>query len=560
MRTIRTCHLIATAIGLTLVSALFGVAARATPAPASPPVVAQATLELEPSADAWVASAYAYENFGQSIILPAGRDGQFGTRRSLIYFDLSALPHDALPITATLELALWWGEGAPWVIAVQPLAAPWDESGVTWDNQPALSAPVITATVPISGESWALDALPIVYEWARERIPNYGLVLRAEAEWRQGQRVFFSRDAVTRPAPRLRVAYTIATSTPTPTNTPTATPTPTHTRTRTPTHTPTRTPTPTYTATPTRTSTPTATPTFTPTDTPTRTPTPTHTPRTVSTTVPVIADSWIDAWSTTANHGSDGIIALRNGGARKGLVRVELPPEAKGQPIYSARLRLYFNYRSNAGTGTLRAYRLTQAWDEKTVTWQVPWQSPGATGPSDVDTTVDWSAPLNAINTWVVIDVKGAVQTWAGGAENNGLLLIFDSSSSTEYRFAAREDAARAPRLELVYGVSDATPTFTPTPTDSPTPTATATFTPTPEPTPTPTPTPSTTSVPTDTPTPTPSPTATASPSPTQSPTPTPTPTGTPPRPTVRLWLPAIAKNWTAYYGLWYAAPRQRFR
>jgi len=550
-------------IGMACVLGLFAAAANATPAPASPPLPAQATLERPPTADAWIASRFVYENFGGSVILPAGLDGDWGTRRSLLWFDLSELPPDTLPLSATLELALWWGEGDPWAIAAQPLGGPWGEFGVTWANQPALSAPIITATVPISGGVWALDVTPLVYEWARGRMPNYGLVLRAESEWRQGQRVFFSKEALTRPAPRLRVAYVLATSTPTPTNTPTATPTPTNTPTHTPTNTPTRTPTATLTATPTRTPTPTATPTFTPTDTPTRTPTPTNTPRTVSTVVPLAADSWIDSWNTTANHGSDPAIALRNGGAKKALVRAELPAEAAGQHIYSARLKLYFTYRSNAGTGTLKAYRLTKAWDEKTVTWEVPWEQPGATGPSDLNpTAVGTPTPLNAINVWVTLDVTQAAQAWANGAENDGLLLIFDSSSSTEYRFASREYAPKAPSLELVYGVAEPTPTATPTATDSPTPTATPTATPTPSPTATPTltPTPSPTAGPTATPTPTAGatamPTATPSPTATPPPTSTPTPTATVSRPAPRVRLPVVAKDWWVYYSPWHNIPR----
>ncbi|MDH7490661.1 MAG: DNRLRE domain-containing protein, partial [Anaerolineae bacterium] len=444
---------------------------------------------------------------------------------------------------------------------VQPLGGPWSEFGVTWANQPALSAPVITATVPISDGVWALDVTPLVYEWARGRQPNYGLVLRAESEWRQGQRVFFSKEALTRPAPRLRVAYAIATSTPTPTNTPTATPTPTRTPTNTPTHTPTRTPTSTFTATPTRTPTPTATPTFTPTPTRTYTPTPTNTPRTVSTVIPLAADSWIDSWSTTANHGSDLAIALRSGGAKKALVRAELPAEAAGQPIYSARLKLYFTYRSNTGIGTLKAYRLTKAWDEKTVTWDVPWEKPGATGPSDVDpTAIGTPTPLNAINVWVTLDVTDAARAWANGVENDGLLIIFDSNSSTEYRFASREYAPNVPRLELVYGVAEPTPTVTPTATNTPTPTATPTDTPTPTATATPTATPtlSATASPTATPTPTASATATptGTPSPTLIPTATATPTATVARPAPRLRLPVVAKDWWVHYGLWHSIPR----
>ncbi|MDH7490123.1 MAG: DNRLRE domain-containing protein, partial [Anaerolineae bacterium] len=115
MRTNRTRHLIGMVIGIVCVLGLFAAAANATPGPSSLPLPAQATLERAPTADAWISSQFTTNNFGDSISLPAGRDGDWGTRRSLLWFDLSELPPDTLPLSATLELALWWGEGDPYV-------------------------------------------------------------------------------------------------------------------------------------------------------------------------------------------------------------------------------------------------------------------------------------------------------------------------------------------------------------------------------------------------------------------------------------------------------------
>jgi len=77
---------------------------------------------------------------------------------------------------------------------------------------------------------------------------------------------------------------------------------------------------------------------------------------------------------------------FRNGGVKKGLIRFDLPPEALGQRIYSAQLKAFIAYRSNAFAATLKLYRLTKAWDEITVSWSVPWTPPGgATSPLDVE-------------------------------------------------------------------------------------------------------------------------------------------------------------------------------
>ena len=96
------------------------------------------------------------------------------------------------------------------------------------------------------------------------------------------------------------------------------------------------------------------------------------------------------------------------------------------------------------------------------------------------------------------------------------------------------------------------TPTATPTPTSTPTPTPTAIPTSTSTPTATPTATATPTSTPTATPTATPTPTSTPTATPTvtttstSTPTPTPTPTPTSTRPTLRIYLPHILKNYPA--------------
>lgn len=543
--------------GIALVAAGLAIAATrslSAPPPDAPPAPqAQDVLVVEASADAWITSRFAYENFGDETTLPVGLDPTWGTRRAILQFDLSDLPQDALPLSATLELYTWWGQGTPWVMAAAPLTDTWSELAVTWANQPPAAEPVVRHTVPISTGLWSADIVPMVYEWARGRMPNHGLVLRADTEWLSGQRVFVSRDMQTPSGPRLRVEYVIATDTPTPTNTPT----PTHTYTPTPTNTPTHTPTPTFTNTPTNTPTPThtytPTPTHTPTDTPTPTPTLTPTPVTESVTAPVTADSWISAWDNPpANHGMDVSLRVRASDVMKTVLRAELPAEVAGRQIYQARLRLYVTDRSNAGWGTLAAYRLKRNWDEYTVTWMLPWEGPGASAPSDADAAPAGTMTLNTEDTWIELDVASAVQAWADGEENDGLLLSYTASASTEYRFASREWRDKEPVLEIVYLAT--TPTPTPTGTSSKTPTPTRTDSPTPTATPTQTPTrtstPTSTLSPTWTATNTSTATATATASPTW--TPAATATATPTRPPARVWLPMVARQWLAYYLWWH--------
>ena len=258
-----------------------------------------------------------------------------------------------------------------------------------------------------------------------------------------------------------------------PTRTPTVTATPTQTRTPTVTPTPTRT----ATGTPPPTSTATATPTRTATRTLTRTPTATAGTGTV--TAAIGADAWISQWSPTANMGGDVSLGIRTGGVFKTVLSPALPAEVLGKHIVSAQLKVYVKSRSNTGAGTLNVYRVKRSWSEYTVTWNAPWAVAGAGDATDVESVAAGSVALNAAGVWVTINVTSAVQAWADGQPNNGLLLVYASGSSTEYWFGARHYRPQAPSLTITYETgSGATPTQTHTRTR--TPTASPTRTPTP--------------------------------------------------------------------------------
>jgi hypothetical protein len=196
----------------------------------------------------------------------------------------------------------------------------------------------------------------------------------------------------------------------------------------------------------------------------------------------MLADSWMNAWAPTATHGYEVEIAVRTGGIYKSVLKPELPAGLAGSKVKSAQLRLYVKSRSNAGTGTLRAFLLKRNWDEGTVNWNTPWASPGAAASTDAASTLSGSAALATLFSWVTIDVTSAVQAWADGATNYGLLLDYTSGTSTEYRLGARHAVAYAPSLviQLTAGAAaepTQTPTRTPTKTVGPSPTFTATAT-----------------------------------------------------------------------------------
>ena len=180
-------------------------------------------------------------------------------RRSLLRWDLSALPGDITISSATVELyrydgsaenamqiALYrvtrdWAEGtgndfwpdpsyvpdgATWTLASPGTA--WTTPGGDFD-----AAVVGQVTLPAGmGNGWiSLDATAAVRAWIEDGLPNYGLLLRP-LSGDYTYHYYYSRNHGTpNLRPRLVVTYTVggavtATPTPTATSTPTSTPTP----------------------------------------------------------------------------------------------------------------------------------------------------------------------------------------------------------------------------------------------------------------------------------------------------------------------------------------------
>lgn len=270
---------------------------------ADPHILASTVVTLPVRADATVNSANASTNYGTASTLEVQLSART-VQRTLLQFSVrSDLPPGAVIESAELQMYLTASSGEPRVQFVATnLATGWDESTVTWNNQPKTTDP---ATLPFwvsatlnAWHSW--DVTPIVQAWYNSG-PEYGLVLGAAEGAIEFQRTFGSAEVVVANlAPRLVVKYDVPRPTPssTPTTAPTRTATPTPTFTTLPTRV-TNTPTATHSPTPTRSVTrvtltpgPTNTPTHTAThtNTPTQTRTPTATRTRTPTATPVTLD------------------------------------------------------------------------------------------------------------------------------------------------------------------------------------------------------------------------------------------------------------------------------
>lgn len=164
--------------------------------------------------------------------------------------------------------------------------------------------------------------------------------------------------------------------------------------------------------------------------------------------------------------------------------------------IHEATLYLYA-VQGQANT-VIGVYQPRRPWDACTVTWNTPWQGPGADGALDRDPEPRVEAKEKEIPGYLEINLIGIIQEWLRDPERNyGLLLkCFEQRIPSHHVFHSSENPGVSTRPKLVIKYDPALPTPTPTHTLTPILTKTPTTTPTGSPTRAPTHTPSPTLLP----------------------------------------------------------------
>jgi endo-1,4-beta-D-glucanase Y len=192
--------------------------------------VEQPLLVLSPGADGKDAYVFLLDgrptaNQGDHPQLNAAAwtwEGRFGVQRSLLDFDLSALPESAIITGATLKL---YAELTPALnktghsqfsgtneLLVQRITSPWDEHTVTWDTQPTTAEhdQIEREKSRHNSENYVLDVTEFVR--ARQLLPNlnHGFALRLKTEGTYRAVTFASSDhADATLRPRLEISYRV---------------------------------------------------------------------------------------------------------------------------------------------------------------------------------------------------------------------------------------------------------------------------------------------------------------------------------------------------------------
>ncbi len=194
-----------------------GVAAAAPPQPGAPvePAVCSALASgggtafrstLIATQDSYVNSALPTTNYGATTGVQVGNVTfpSAAIYHTLLAFDLTSLPADAVILTATLELSQTntYFEGI--VIDTQALTSTWTEGTVTWNNQPGFTL-VDEATEGARSGNWRRwNITPLARKWHAGTLTNHGvrLIYSSGANFVQA---FSSREGAD--PPRLVVEY-----------------------------------------------------------------------------------------------------------------------------------------------------------------------------------------------------------------------------------------------------------------------------------------------------------------------------------------------------------------
>lgn len=160
---------------------------------------------LTASKDSYVNSTSADTNYGKSTSLRVGHVIVPVTTnyRSLVAFNLSALPSDAVILSATLQLYQTSGSG--FSVKAQALTGSWTETAVTWNNKPA-GTTVDERNGGLDADSWfRWDLTPMAIKWYDGSLTNNGVQIIFDMGT-NNSRYFNSREA-TENQPELVVRY-----------------------------------------------------------------------------------------------------------------------------------------------------------------------------------------------------------------------------------------------------------------------------------------------------------------------------------------------------------------
>lgn len=174
-------------------------------------------------------------------------------------------------------------------------------------------------------------------------------------------------------------------------------------------------------------------------------------------------DTYINNAAPTTNfNGVANWIGERNDSAtvRRTLIKFDLSSIPAGSTINTAVFRLWIDNDDRSDNArTARVYRLKRIWGEGTATWNTydgsnSWQTAGATGANDIDTTEIGTASYTSTEAQgyksYTLTASKIQEMIDGIFINNGWLVKMDTENNDAYAHSNKEGVNTANQPELI--------------------------------------------------------------------------------------------------------------
>lgn len=189
------------------------------------PIEIDPTVTIQPGetnvVDAYVTNEETNRNFGADGYIFFGRSDYGYIYRSLLKFDVSSIPSNAIVTYAGLDLYQNGNiQQYANTFAAYNITQDWDELGVTWNNQPNYDPATESGAQTYDGTTvgWRTFTITnIVAAWVNGTKPNYGVMLKATNENAFGGSSYIASENTSYPQnrPKLVITYNVAPTAPT---------------------------------------------------------------------------------------------------------------------------------------------------------------------------------------------------------------------------------------------------------------------------------------------------------------------------------------------------------
>lgn len=165
--------------------------------------------DFGPSDDAYVDSRDDTTHGYKPYMLVGRQQSPIGVQASLLRFDLSDLPDDAVIDEAILHVFVESGTGAETVtIDLHPLEGEWNEKSVTFSDAPDVG-PVYATAMDVGDLGWTeWDVTQLVQEWVSGKRDNHGVGLAGPVKGEYTRQLASKESANEKHHPTLRISYT----------------------------------------------------------------------------------------------------------------------------------------------------------------------------------------------------------------------------------------------------------------------------------------------------------------------------------------------------------------